>query len=208
MGKTTVSSTVPCCNPSPRGTPEDPAAGQPRSRPRRHRPARRVPACGAVVRRVLLRRNIVVDVEPAQLVTAAVQAALQAGAPSRPPRPSRRVPAAIASRCSDNGSCPDRGGKAPVRCSVLVNIGGGQVPQVGECCGRSGTFRRPGHWQTLISAAATARWVFSCSADAGSWRAGAGGLLGVPRRDGVNYWNHIWREVPCLIWDCGSNPPE
>ena len=84
-----------------------------------------------------------------------------------------------------------------VRYCVSANIGGGQVPQVGECCGRSGTFRRPGHWQTLISAAATARWVFSCSADAGSWRAGAGGLLGVPRRDGVNYWNHIWREVPC-----------
>jgi CHASE2 domain-containing sensor protein len=49
---------------------------------------------GQVVRRVLLRRNIVIDVETAQLVVAAVQAALQAGAPSRPPRRSRRVPAA------------------------------------------------------------------------------------------------------------------
>jgi hypothetical protein len=49
---------------------------------------------GQVVRRVLLRRNIAVDAETAQLVAAAVQAALQAGAPSRPPRPRRRVPSA------------------------------------------------------------------------------------------------------------------
>ena len=49
---------------------------------------------GQVVRRVLLRRNIAVDAETAQLVAAAVQAALQAGAPSRPPRPRRRVAAA------------------------------------------------------------------------------------------------------------------
>jgi integrase len=42
----------------------------------------------------LLRRNIVIDAETARLVAAAVQAALQAGAPSRPPRPGRRVPAA------------------------------------------------------------------------------------------------------------------
>jgi hypothetical protein len=45
-------------------------------------------------RRVLLRRNIVIDTETAQLVVAAVQAALQAGAPSRPPRRGARVPAA------------------------------------------------------------------------------------------------------------------
>jgi hypothetical protein len=49
---------------------------------------------GQVVRRVLLRRNIAIDAETAQLVAAAVQAALQAGAPSRPPRPRRRVPSA------------------------------------------------------------------------------------------------------------------
>jgi CHASE2 domain-containing sensor protein len=49
---------------------------------------------GQVVRRVLLRRNIVIDAETAQLVAVAVQAALQAGAPSRPPRRGRRVPAA------------------------------------------------------------------------------------------------------------------
>jgi hypothetical protein len=36
-----------------------------------------------VVRRVLLRRNIAIDAETAQLVAAAVQAALQASAPSR-----------------------------------------------------------------------------------------------------------------------------
>jgi hypothetical protein len=49
---------------------------------------------GQVVRRVLLRRNIVIDVETAQLVAAAVQAALEAGAPSRPPRRGPRGPAA------------------------------------------------------------------------------------------------------------------
>ncbi len=39
------------------------------------------PRAGQVVRRVLLRRNIVIDAETAQLVAAAVQAALQADAP-------------------------------------------------------------------------------------------------------------------------------
>ena len=49
---------------------------------------------GQVVRRVLLRRNIVIDAETAQLVAAAVQAALQAGTPSsRPPRRRPRAPA-------------------------------------------------------------------------------------------------------------------
>jgi hypothetical protein len=52
------------------------------------------PHAGQVVRRMLLRRNIVIDAETAQLVAAAVQAALQAGAPSRPPRRGRRVPVA------------------------------------------------------------------------------------------------------------------
>ncbi len=49
---------------------------------------------GQVVRRVLLRRNVVVDAETAQLVAAAVQATLQTGASSRPPRRGPRVPAA------------------------------------------------------------------------------------------------------------------
>ena len=49
---------------------------------------------GHVVRRVLLRRNIAIDAETAQLVAAAVQAALQPGAPSRPPRRRPRVPPA------------------------------------------------------------------------------------------------------------------
>ena len=47
---------------------------------------------GHVVRRVLLRRNIAIDTETAQLVAAAVQAALQADTPARPPRRQRRVP--------------------------------------------------------------------------------------------------------------------
>jgi hypothetical protein len=49
---------------------------------------------GQVVRRVLLRRNIAIDAETAQLVADAVQAALQAGAPSRPLRRRPRGPAA------------------------------------------------------------------------------------------------------------------
>ena len=49
---------------------------------------------GQVVRRVLLRRNIAIDAETAQLVADAVQASLQAGAPSRPPRQGTSVPPA------------------------------------------------------------------------------------------------------------------
>ena len=49
---------------------------------------------GHVVRRVLLRRNIAVDPETAQLVVAAVQAVLKAGTTSRPPRQGTRVPPA------------------------------------------------------------------------------------------------------------------
>ena len=49
---------------------------------------------GQVVRRVLLCRNIVIDAETAQLVAAAVQAALQTDAPSWSARRSPRVPAA------------------------------------------------------------------------------------------------------------------
>ena len=48
---------------------------------------------GQVVRRVLLRRNIAVDAETAQLAAAAVQAALQADAPSRLARRRPRAPA-------------------------------------------------------------------------------------------------------------------
>ena len=53
---------------------------------------------GHAVRRVLLRRNIAIDAETAQLVAAAVQAALQAGASSRPPRRRPRVPPADCER--------------------------------------------------------------------------------------------------------------
>ena len=49
---------------------------------------------GQVVRRVLLRRNIAIDPETAQLVVDAVQAALRPGTPSRPPRRGPRGPAA------------------------------------------------------------------------------------------------------------------
>ena len=48
-------------------------------------PAGRARRAGQVVRRVPLRRNIALDAETAQLA-AAVQTALQAGAPSQPPR--------------------------------------------------------------------------------------------------------------------------
>jgi hypothetical protein len=47
---------------------------------------------GQVVRRVLLRRNIAIDPETAQLVADAVQAALLADTPSWPPRRGPRVP--------------------------------------------------------------------------------------------------------------------
>ena len=49
---------------------------------------------GQVVRRVLLRRNIAIDAETAQLVADAIQAALQSASPSRPPRRRPRDPAA------------------------------------------------------------------------------------------------------------------
>jgi hypothetical protein len=48
---------------------------------------------GQVVRRVLLRRNIAIDAETAQLVADAVQAALQPATPPRPPRRRPRRPA-------------------------------------------------------------------------------------------------------------------
>ena len=47
-----------------------------------------------VVRRVLLRRNVVIDAETARVAAAAVQAALQASTLSRPQRRGPRVPAA------------------------------------------------------------------------------------------------------------------
>ena len=67
---------------------------------------------GQVVRRVLLRRNIAIDPETAQLVADAVQAALRPGAPSRPPRWRRVAPPPAASRCSDPAPAP--GGRESV----------------------------------------------------------------------------------------------
>ena len=58
------------------------------------RPQDPPPHAGQVVRRVLLRRNIAIDAETAQLGADAVQAALRAETPSRPPRQRRRVPPA------------------------------------------------------------------------------------------------------------------
>jgi len=75
------------------------------NRPGVTRPAPHPPHAGQVVCRVLLRRNIAVDAETAQLVAAAVQAALQPGAPSRRPAAARVFPAPAASRCPDH----DRG---------------------------------------------------------------------------------------------------
>lgn len=49
---------------------------------------------GLVVRRVLLRRNVAVDPETAQLVADAVQAVLQASPPLAPARRRRPAPAA------------------------------------------------------------------------------------------------------------------
>ena len=69
----TVSPTVPGVT-EPDATGPSPAAIGPQDAPRH---------AGQVVRRVLLRRNIVIDAETAHLVAAAVQAALRAGAPDQ-----------------------------------------------------------------------------------------------------------------------------
>ena len=79
----TVPSTVPDVT-EPDATGPSPAAVGPHRAPSH---------AGQVVRRVLLRRNIVIDAETAHLVAAVVQAALQAGAQSRPRR-GLRAPAA------------------------------------------------------------------------------------------------------------------
>ena len=52
------------------------------------------PHASHVVRRTLLRRNIAIDGETAQLVAAAVQAVLQAAMPARPARRRPRIPPA------------------------------------------------------------------------------------------------------------------
>ncbi len=49
---------------------------------------------GRIVRRMLLRRNIAIDAETAQLIADAVRAVLQAPPPARPSRRRPRTPAA------------------------------------------------------------------------------------------------------------------
>ena len=83
---------------------------------------------GQVVRRVLLRRNIVIDAETAQLVAAAVQAALQArhALPAAGPSPasSHRLRAAVLTRhagvCAvlDQARCGGRLGACSSACWV------------------------------------------------------------------------------------------
>ncbi len=48
---------------------------------------------GNVLRRMLLRRNIAIDAETAQLIAATLHAVLKTSAPSRPPRRRPRIPA-------------------------------------------------------------------------------------------------------------------
>jgi hypothetical protein len=59
---------------------------------------------GQVVRRVLLRRNIAINAETAQLVADAVQAALQPAVPPGHRADARVAPPRAASRCSDPGT--------------------------------------------------------------------------------------------------------
>ena len=86
---------------------------------------------GQVVRRVLLRRNIAIDAETAQLVANAVQAALRAGTPSQPPRRRGRVPPAGCVPCSDRAGAgfpaPTPGDGAPGVAAELSRPGRGPV---------------------------------------------------------------------------------
>ena len=88
------------------------------------------PHAGQVVRRGLLRRNIVIDARPR-------------GSSPPPSRPrSRRVrlpgrragpgvfPRPIASRCSDNGSCPDRKARQPGSLLHIGQYGAGPAPEI------------------------------------------------------------------------------
>ena len=75
---------------------------------------------GHVVRRVLLRRNIAIDAETAQLAAAAVQAALQPGTPSRPPRRRPRVPRRLRSAVLTGTGAPDSENREAAFWSELV----------------------------------------------------------------------------------------
>jgi hypothetical protein len=76
---------------------------------------------GQVVRRVLLRRNIAIDAETAQLVAGAVQAALQPATPSGRHADARATPPPAASRCSDSPPAPGRPGARRERVITVVS---------------------------------------------------------------------------------------
>ncbi len=73
---------------------------------------------GQVVRRVLLRRNIAIDAETAQLVADAVQAALRAGTPARSARRRRRGPP----RTAPHWSVPGRRGLAGAARRTMAHL--------------------------------------------------------------------------------------
>ena len=133
---------------------------------------------GQVVRRVLLRRNIAIDAETAQLVAAAVQAALQTGAPSQPPptptRSRRRLRAAVLIWHRLSAACPQlpdnrepgrahaaafaqvaprHGGRC---CPVTSVIGEHLIPTVHTSTGRSDPLCRRVH-ETLANPQSSAR---------------------------------------------------
>ena len=87
--------------------------------PRRHWPPGTLPYAGQVVRRVLLRRNIVIHAETAQLVAAAVQAVLQAVSP-----PGGRAGSPPGGRAGDRDWRPPR---AAVLTKGIVTPGNGMT---------------------------------------------------------------------------------
>ena len=89
-----------------------------------------------VVRRVLLRRNLVIDAETAQLVSAAVQAALRAGAPSRRRAGADVDPLPTASRSSDGRSCPERKDETLLSWLMAAGLAAKRSPHTRAAYGR------------------------------------------------------------------------
>jgi hypothetical protein len=112
---------------------------------------------GQVVHRILLRRNIVIDEETAQLVAAAAPAALQVCTPSPPPRPRvgvyRSAPTLTTAWIEGRDTAPYWQLWSSVRpvASDLVIPDPGAVrraprqltPEVGKQCGHSGRAAGP-----------------------------------------------------------------